>query len=274
LNVGFGPASSNHVADYLSDGTVIRARSGTMETNRLTDTGLAALHALLAANADLLTTPMQIAPRSTVVPVPNNIPSGIVERVNVFILEKADGTRYSVSAPSRHSGDFFPAIPDPVADRLTALADGLADPAAALGSGAFTDSDWKPYQPTLTGVFLILQDLALDNQVVSDGVIPHVSPAEWPFEGSPQTFGRSYKGPGTHVTWRCAFLPSADVASAVVALSKVVGQKPASPTPTSGRWHSGSMLWVTSNQVTNVSVQTLPLLPEDGALSCADALTN
>jgi hypothetical protein len=273
LNVGFGPASSNHVADYLSDGTVIRVKGGTMETNRLTESGLAALHAVLAANADLLTTPMQIAPRSTVVPVPNNIPSGIVERVNVFILERSDGTRYTVSAPSRHAGDFFPAVPDPVADRLTALGDGLADPTAALGSGAFTDSDWKPYQPALTGVFLILQELSLDNQVVSDGVIPHVGPAEWPFEGSPQTFGGTYKGPGTHVTRRCAFLPSADVATAVVALSKVVRQKQASPASTAGSWHSGSLLWVTSNQATIVNVQALPLLPEDGALSCADALT-
>ena len=107
---------------------------------------------------------------------------------------------------------------------------------------------------------------------MSDGVIPHVSPAEWPFEGSPQTFGGSYKGPGTHVTWRCALLPSADVATAVVALSKVLNKKQASPTPTSGRWHSGSMLWVTSNQATIVNVQALPLLPEDGGLGCADAL--
>lgn len=272
LNVGYGPSPDRHVADYLSDGTVIRVRDEMMETNRLTEGGMAALQAVLAANADLLTTPMQIAPRSTVVPVPNNIPSGIVELVNAFILERSDGTRYTVSAPSRHAGSALAGGDDPVVERLTALGDGLSDPATLLGPGAFTDPEWQPYQPALTAVYLILEELAVDDQVVSDGVIPHVGPTEWPFEGSPQTFGGLYKGPGTHVTRRCAFLPSADVSTAAVALSKLLSQKQARPTPTPHPWRSGSLLWVTSNQATIVNVQALPLFPEDGGLGCADAL--
>jgi hypothetical protein len=275
LNVGWGGGGEfgRHVADYLADGTVIRLHGSTLERNRLNESGLDKLRGLLATNADLLTTPMQIAPRSTIVPVPNNIPAGIVERVYSFILERPDGTRYAVRSPSRHAWDFLAGGHDPIVERLTALGDALADPASVFGSGAFADS-WSTWQPVKTAIFLILQETTIDNDVVSDGVIPHIGPTDWPFKNDPHNFGTVYKGPGDHVTRQCAFLPSAEAATGLIGLSKQGGQKAANEMAAGLAWRVSSLLWVSGRQATFVSVQAFALLPEDGAVSCADALSN
>lgn len=91
------------VTDYLTDGTVIRVHERLLEIDRLTDAGLARVTTRLAAAAALLATPLRIAPRSTILPMDStrNMPMGLVEPVNTFVLERADGTRYAVTAPDR-----------------------------------------------------------------------------------------------------------------------------------------------------------------------------
>jgi hypothetical protein len=230
LNVGGGwpGAYGQHVADYLSDGTVIRVNGGTLERNRLTETGLASLRTTLATSADLLATPLQIAPLATELPVDDtrNMPQGISELVNTFILERPDGSRYAVSAPSRHAGDMFASVRDPVVESLTALADALTDPTTLVGAGGLADPDWRTFRATETAVFFTLQE-ASDHRVVSDGVIPQIGPADWPFKGAPHTFGNVFQGPGDHVIRRCAFLASPEADTAIASLSKVGGQRAA-----------------------------------------------
>ena len=75
------------------------------------------------------------------------------------------------------------------------------------------------------------------------------------------------------MTRRCAFLPSAEAAAGILVLSKAGGQKAPSGIAAGLFWHSPVLLWVAGSQVTFVSVQALALLPEDGAVSCSDALS-
>ncbi|HEX7473018.1 MAG TPA: hypothetical protein VF323_08030 [Candidatus Limnocylindrales bacterium] len=265
-----------HVADYLTDGTVIRKHAGVLEIDRLTEAGLATVVSTLTAATDLLATPVRIAPRSTVLPADStgNMPMGIVEAMNSFVLERPDGTRYTVSAPSRPRTAGDPS-PDPTVEGLTALADALRDPEALVGSGGLA-GPWEPYQPAKMGVFLILESLN-DPQIINDGVVPHVGPTDWTFANPPLTFGTVFKGPGDHVTRRCALLPSQEVAAAMAHMSRFGGRftegDAASHVAAGFIWNSGVLLWVDGDQATSVSMQALALMPEDGAASCIDALS-
>ena len=260
-----------HLADYLTDGTVVREHAGILESNRLTDAGLATVKATVNEAADLLNRPLRIEPLSTIIPMSstNTMPREVSEPLNTFVLERPDGTRYAVSGPSRPHAD------DPTVERLTSLGDALRDPEALVGAGGLT-GPWKPYQPAKTGVFLILESLN-DPQIFTDGVMPHLSQADWPFTGSPLTFGDVFKGPGDHVTRRCALLPADDVLTAFASLSKFGGQfgdGHAEKQLAAGRiWWSDGLLWGNVNQFSAVTMQAWTLMPEDGAVSCLDAMS-
>ncbi len=260
-----------HLADYLTDGTVVREHAGILESNRLTEAGLATVKATITAGAGLLDQPLRIEPLSTIIPVSdtNPMPGMVSEPLNTFVLERPDGTRYTVSAPSRSQAD------DPIVNGLTALGDALRDPEALVGADGLT-GPWKPYQPAKTGVFLILETVN-DPQVVTDGVIPHLGQADWPFAGSPLTFGNVFKGPGDFVTRRCALLPTDEVLTAFASLSKFggrFGDGQAAKQVAAGRiWWSDALLWGTVNQYVIVNMQAWSLMPEDGAVSCLDALS-
>ncbi len=274
LNVSFGGSGgfyNDHVADYLSDGTVLRATGKAMlpyrpmETNRLTEAGMGSLLTRLASDADLLGTPVQIKPRSTMYPADSthNMPSAIGEYVNTFVLERPDGSRYVVSAPSRHRGSSFATDPDPTVERLTALADALADPANLFGSGAFVETAWRPYEPAMTAVVVGLETPRFQD-IVNDGTVPHVGPATWPFEGSPHTFGTVLAGPASPVSRRCAFLPSGEATTALARLPRALGG--------AGDRHMTMTIWVAGSEAALLYVQAFALLPEDDARTCDDAL--
>jgi hypothetical protein len=271
---GWPGTPGRHVADYLADGTVIQLNGATLETNRLTETGLASLRATLAMNAELLATPMRIAPRATVIPAedPTDMALGVSEGVNTFVLERPDGSRYTVTAPDRHPGDLIVSDPDPVVDGLTALAEALSDPATLAGAGGLADPAWTTYQPAKTAVFLTLEELA-DPSFLFDGVIPHVGPTDWPFENAPHAFGTSFKGPGL-IGRRCAFLPSAEAGTALASLSTVGGQRAAAQIAAGRAWRSDVLIWVDGSKATFLGLQALALMPEDSAVSCIDALSN
>lgn len=268
---GYPGFPSGHLADYLTDGTVVREHGGILETNRLTEAGLATVKATVNEAADLLSQPLRIEPLSTIIPMSNTnpMPGQVSEQLNTFVLERPDGTRYTVSAPSRPHAD------DPTVEGLTSLGDALRDPEALVGAGGLA-GPWKPYQPTATGVFLILETLN-EPQVFTDGVIPHLSQADWPFEGSPLTFGSVFTGPGDHVTRRCALLPAGEVLTALASLSKFggrFGDGQAEKQLAAGRiWWSDGLLWGNVNQYSAVTMQAWTLMPEDGAVSCLDALS-
>lgn len=260
-----------HLADYLTDGTVVREHAGILESNRLTAAGLATVETTVTAGASLLDQPLRIEPLSTIIPMSdtNPMPGEVSEPLNTFVLERPDGTRYTVSAPSRPHAD------DPTVNGLTALGDALRDPEALVGAGGLT-GPWKPYRPAKTGVFLILETLN-EPQAFTDGVIPHLGQADWPFAGSPLTFGNVFKGPGDFVTRRCALLPADDVLTAFASLSKFGGRfgdgQAAKQVVTGRIWWSDVLLWGNVNQYTLVTMQAWTLMPEDGAASCLDALS-
>lgn len=265
-----------HFTDYLTDGTVIWVHGGVLESNRLTEAGLATVQATLAAAANHLATPLRIEARETVLPMNStrNMPEGICEPVNTFVLERPDGSRYAVIAPSRPRAAGDPA-PDPTVEGLTALGNALADPATLVGSGGLA-GPWETYQPARMAVFLILQKIN-EPAIVTDGVIPQVSPTDWPFTGTPDTFGTVFKGPGDFITRRCALLPTAEASTAITSLSKFGGKssggQAARRIAAGFTWGSDILLWVDGSQATSVYVQAEALMPEDGAVSCIDALS-
>jgi hypothetical protein len=271
---GWAGTPGRHVADYLADGTVIRLNGATLESNRLNETGLASLRMTLATNAELLATPMRIAPRATVIPAedPTDMAMGLSESVNTFVLERPDGSRYTVTAPDRHPGDLIVSDPDPVVDGLTALADALSDPATLAGAGGVANPAWTTFQPAKTAVFLTLEELS-DPSFLSDGVIPQIGPTDWPFKGTPHAFGTSFKGPGL-IARRCAFLPSADAGTALASLSKDGGQRAAAEIAAGRAWRSDVWAWVDGSKATLLNLQASALMPEDADVSCIDALSN
>jgi hypothetical protein len=131
-----------HVADYLSDGTVIRLSGhplvplqygehpGTLEINKLTAAGMAWLHALLAKDADLLGQPKNIKEQS----LPGKSVTGRGYLVDKFVLPRPDGSRYTVTVPSLTSTEASFWAPDPAITRLSALGQALADPTASVGA--------------------------------------------------------------------------------------------------------------------------------------------
>lgn len=277
LRVGGHPdLPAGHVADYLTDGTVIRKHAGILESNRLTEAGLAAVNATLGAAAEMLATPLRIEPRATIIPMDatNPMPGYVSEPLNTFVLERPDGTRYVVSAPSRphEAGD---PSPDPTVEGLTALADALRDPEALVGSGGLA-GPWETYRPAKVAVFVTLEPAF--GQILTDGVIPRLSPADWLFKSTPDRFGVVFTEPGsTIITRRCALLPSDEASTAIAHLSKFGGKfsegRAAELIAAGLIWDSEILLWLDGSQPAMFHMQAEALMPEDGAVSCLDALS-
>jgi hypothetical protein len=270
-----------HDADYLSDGTIIRYTvvgsvcqrgqpCGTMERNTLTATGLAALRALLAQDADLLANPLTLTPQRS---------PGIAlrggYRTYAFVLERSDGTRYTVNAPSTSWRSSDPSAPDPATwvrdpaiERLNALAAALVDPATVVGASGLADPTWAPYQPVQMAVFVSLGEV--DPQFVAEGLAPDIATTGWLFQDAPDALGEAFHGRGYQ---RCAFLPAADVLLAITSLPSRVGSTLASGELAAGStWHSGTLLWAAKGPTTALGLNVVALLPEDAVASCADAL--
>ena len=150
LDVGYQGFDLGHRADYLTDGTVIRwvngtacgngQPCGTLERNSLTATGLTAFRALLAHNADLLAQPMVVKRQIAAGTQP--LLRGDIE--DAFVLERPDGTRYTVQVPSTTSQDANTWVPDPAITRLNALAAAMLDPATLVGAGGLAIRPGRP----------------------------------------------------------------------------------------------------------------------------------
>jgi hypothetical protein len=287
----FGPGS--HTADYLSDGTVIRAiclpyeLCGTLERNTLTATGLAALRALLSKDADLLAQPATLKSQM----LPGKFASGRGDIVNTFVLQRSDGSRYAVSAPSTDSFDASDWAPDPGIKRLGSLAQVLVDPGTLAGPAGLANPTWEAYQPAKTAIFLRFETVDVyvpwsttDSNGITIGsldgtaVLPDISQTGWPFAGDPDTFGGSFvpdKSGGYPLgAYRCAFLPSADALTAIARLPGSVGTDyAASELAGGGTWLSGALSWNAKSPTTGLSLVALALLPEDVTASCASVLS-
>ena len=286
-----------HVADYLSDGTVIRwtiagsvcqpgLPCGTLERNTLTAAGLATLRALLTKDADLLATSRvikrQILSGKTLVPMGDTI--------DTFVLEQPDGGRYTVSVPSTNSPNASAWVPDPAIERMNALADAMVDPATLVGAAGLTNPAWETYQPDKTAVFIRFTEVAPQfvpkPTVDKNGTIsiPFGPPdlydldtTGWPFEGTPDTFGGSFTPNASRkaingATYRCAFVPSADALAAIASLPKSLGSSlAAGEVAAGGSWRGGTIRWSGKSPTTAVSLVAVALLPEDVGGSCAGA---
>jgi hypothetical protein len=266
-----------HVADYLSDGTVIRVSEvglscssvrscGTLESNTLTPAGLATLRALLAKDFDLLAEPRNVQPQM----LPDKVRAPRADVLNTFVLERPDGSRYTVTSPSASSFNASTWAPDLVIERLNALAEALVDPATLIGAGGLANPAWETYRPARMAVFIALSNV--DPQFVSEGLGHDISLTGWPFEGTPETFGTAYTGPGS-ARRRCAFLPSADAMAAIASLESAAMGSLAAGMLTSGKtwWSGGGMLWDPKSPTASVDLSVVALLPEDTAASCVDA---
>jgi hypothetical protein len=299
LDVGqesFGPGT--HTADYLSDGTVIRWTGagvicqsepcGTMERNTLTATGLAALRALLSKDADLLAQPADL--KSQILPGKSVLPYG--DSVNTFVLQRSDGSRYAVSAPSADSANASNWVLDSGIKRLGSLAQALLDPGTLAGPAGLASPTWAAYQPVKTAIVLqfFVADVYVpwsttDSNGITYGsldgtaVLPDISQTGWPFAGDPDTFGGSFvpeksiPGLGLGTAYRCAFLPSADALTAIARLPRSVGTSYAPSELAGGIWLSGAMSWNAKSPTTGLSLAASALLPEDVTASCASVLS-
>ncbi len=269
-----------HVADYLTDGTVIRLHDGKLETNKLTATGLATVQALLDRESDLLSGPGRFEPklvRSALLFGPGTIGYH-------FILPAPDGSRFIVSSVNAWSPDAKNWVPDPAIDRLSALAGDLADPASLVGDTGLVDPAWLIYRPARMGVFLAIAPTRICGSDPNDNLdCLSVSPpagtsgTDWLFPGDPRAFGTAFTFAGD-TTRRCALLPGAEVDAAVanLPLSADLAQKArdsVAATLASGvTWESGYPFWPAGGPGFVIIVTVVALLPEDVAGPCADAL--
>jgi hypothetical protein len=289
MDVGFANDSRGtgpHTADYLSDGTVVRwinagpacvpgMSCGTLERNTLTATGLAALLALVAKDADLLATPRAF--KHALVPgLPSSRSPTII---NTFVLERPDGSRYTVSAPSTSSLDAGDWAPDPAIERLGALAEVMVDPATLVGSAGLTSPAWEAYRPAKTAVFIRFSEgKPYSEGSFSGPTIADLSETGWPFAGDPDTFGAAFTPNSSEhflegATFRCAFLPSADAMPALASLRPIGGGTAAGYLASGAIWHSGALRWSARSPTMRFSLKAVALLPEDAAASCANALS-
>ena len=285
IRLNFGDDSlglRQHRADYLVDGTVIRWVDGTacvdlrpcgaLERNVLTASGLTALRALLDANADLLSEPGAFKPHFA----PDTQPAR-KDVTAVFVQERPDGDRFTVSVSSITSYDAPKWAPDPAITRLNDLAAMMADP-ETLGPGSLTNPNWAPYEPVATAVMLRLTP-SIQPPVFDGPFGLDIKEAGWPFGGAPDGFGatfapsplmRIYSTP-EDATFRCAFLSSDETLTAITSLPWESGVTLAKETLTAGRlWGSGSLRWGDS---VNFDVRAVWLMPEDVGDSCADAFS-
>jgi hypothetical protein len=153
MGQGFGVG--RHSADYLTDGTVIRwspnggkvcngvQLCGSLERNTLTASGQTAFRAALAEYGDLLGAPMVVKRKIA----PNQHPLLYGDTIDAFVLERADGTRYTVEVPSTTSRDASTWVPDAAITRLNVLADAMLDPESLVGAGGLADPTWTATGP-------------------------------------------------------------------------------------------------------------------------------
>ena len=275
---GFGVG--RHSADYLSDGTVIRWTDagemcergrpcGTLERNTLTSTGLAALRARLAKDADLVAEPREIHAKS-------------VSGYNTFVLERPDGSRYTVSAPDINSPYFNSSggnwVPDAATERLSALAEAMVDPKTLVGANGLSNPAWEAYQPAKTAIVIRFSEgEPYWEGSFSGPTIVDITETGWPFEGTPDTFGGVFTFDTTDFpgdAYRCIFLPSTDAMRALASLPRSIGGEDAAGYLASGAfWRSGGLRWSAKSPTTRLSLMAVALLPEDAAASCANALS-
>ena len=304
LNVGAGPYSiGRHTADYLSDGSIIRwtvvgsvcqlaQPCGTLERNTLTAAGLAGLRALMDQDADLLANPVTVIPqRSPGVDLKGGY------QVDTFVLERPDGSRYTVNAPNTSFRSADPSapdpstwVPDPAIARLNALAAALIDPLTLVGSAGLAHAAWEAYQPPDVAVFIKLSKFTLVHPTAIIGPngsivgvpfgppdYPDIGQVGWPFAAGAETFGTVFDASGTvwahgpGATFRCAFLPSAAALAAIASLPRSIGTSLVPGDVASGvTWESGSLRL---NAATVLSLRVVALMPVDAAASCLDALS-
>ena len=281
---GFGVG--RHSADYLADGTVIRwspnggkvcngfELCGILEQNTLTASGQKAFRAALAEYGDLLGAPLVVERR--IAPDQHPLPYGDI--TDTFVLERADGTRYTVEVPSTTSRAAPAWVPDPTITRLNALAQAMLDPATIVGTGGLADSSWAAsYRPTAAGVIIRLTPAI--KPVPFDGPFgPDIQKTGWPLGGAPDTFGTTvtpspdatgFFTPAATSTFRCAFLANDDTVAAIGSLPPGIGATLAAGRMVAGMtWGSGGMRW---GDDLDVGMRAVTLLPEDVAGSCADA---
>jgi hypothetical protein len=278
---GFG--IGRHNADYLTDGTVIRWNGtgcgaygqpcGTLEQNTLTASGLTAFRALLTQDADLLGAPMVVASQTAPGTHPINHQDDMAD---TFVLERADGTRYTVEVPSTTSRDAGTWVQDPAITRLNVLAEAMLDPATVVGAGGLASPTWTPYKPSAAAVVVtpgtVVTPVPVDSPFGTD-----IQKTGWPFGGTPDTFGATF-APNPSDTYllskngsRCAFLDNVATVEAFDHLPRAVGTSLVAPDLASGaHWGAGPMLW---GDHLRFGMWATTLLPEDVAGSCADAFT-
>ncbi len=247
-----------HVADYLADGSVVRAGTAGLEANRLTAAGLASLRALLDQYADLLAGPSTIKSR------PDHDQR---DKDFTFVLARPDGSRFSVIVPDKRSRNAAKWAPDRAIDRLNDLAGILLDPATAVGATGLADATWTPWHPERMAVFVIFSEL--DPFIRENGLLPDLSTIGWPFPGNPETIGPAFEGP-SRTAQRCAFLPSVDVAAAIPRLTIASSDHPAEKIAAGSTWQSGGWLWGEKGPNAAISVAVMALLPADASATCAD----
>jgi len=281
LDIGWqGFGAGRHSADYLTDGTVIRwvngtacgyaQPCGTLEHNGLTASGLTAFRALLTNDADLLAEPRVV--KRQIAPGTHPLLHG--DTADAFVLERQDGTRYTVEVPSTTSPDASTWVPDPAITRLNALAEAMLDPAIMVGADGLTDPVWTAYQPTAAAVIIRLTSAI--KPVPYDGPFgPDIQKTGWPLGGAPDTFGVTFTPnpsdeyfiPGA--TFRCAFLANNATVEAISSLPREAGTSLAAGDMVSGViWGSGGMRW---GDDLDFGMRAVTLLPEDVAGTCSDA---
>lgn len=268
---GQGGVLVQHVADYLSDGTVIRLSGDplvrlqgadpprTLESNKLTAAGLAAMHALLAADADLLGQPRDFTPLSS---------GGGTE---AFVLARSDGSRYAVTVPGVTSPDTSASAAAPGIARLSALAEVLADPTGLVGPAGLASAVWTTYQPALAALFIRSEAVTPAPEASYDGFdLSPMDAARWPFAGAPGTFGTTFTG--QHGPEQCTFLPTADAMAAITSLRDGPGPSLAASEVGAGQdtgpWGA---LWGADTVTAIFSLEMAALLPEDAGVTCLEA---
>ena len=275
-----------HAADYLSDGTVIRVADhgappcghgkpcGVLEINTLTATGLAALHARLAEDADLLVSPMDFKPVARV----GGPTVGKLRLAKRFVLG-SNGDRYEVTTPGTSPPDAKGLVYGPDIERLDRLAEVMLDPERLIGPEGLANA-WTTYQPTTMAVLIWTHDippkatpiLDPDGKTVGmpfDGPRPGTMVGDWPFDAAPSDFGMAFTGVDARGDGRCGFVDSADIeALAAVVPPGAGGTLAAGMLGEGGSWSSSSVAW---DDKTSFSMWVVALLPEDISASCADA---
>jgi hypothetical protein len=277
---GFGP---QHVADFLSDGSVVRWAStddtcrlgfgcGVLERNRLTPSGLASLQALLSRDADLLAGPADFESATD---------TGIDD---ILVLERPDGSRYTIDVPSpdHHYPGAIEQVRPPEVARLTSLARTLSVPTAVADLDWQTyERDWQTYTPARMAVFVTVYDLPeLNPNGFGDRDHSPVLTG-WPFDGNPETFGGAfddnpvpdYRQLVGRTSSRCAFLRSEEVESALTTLTSPSNGKRMDSIIASGDRARTVWRWSDKSPTTGVEMRIVGLLPEDTAGSCIDAIS-